>query len=397
MSTKQSGRPIGMRGPIVLCLSVALFLTLGASGARANTMGLGWCSQVPAPCIVSATVNSHPVTDDDPTWYIYLGTYSFNGSSNINVNVGQDADGTFDLGTSATSDVWSIVVNVGSVVPRVTYVTGNYVTITRPTGSNTDMTITGDPVTVDNNDNCNFSGSLPTCPETNDEPSQTLFNAEIGDYNLNEYTSAQIASFYGMNMYSNIDETGLPPEIQQNSSGDNELVVQLANQHYYGDNTTVFTGYFHLFIPYNFMQQVWGITDPSTIATDGLSGSVGGGTVTVTDETGGLEIDASGITFTRRTLVIRASSRLVPARPTDLHAKRIGNTARITFHKSKARGSRITGYEVSCTAKHWARRTAHSTKSPLTVHGLGATGYVCAVRARSKAGNSTAAETKIAR
>lgn len=405
-------RRIGLRGLTVLGLFVALFLTVGVSGASAYTPGFGWCaapdSQAP-PCIVSATLNGNPIYYNNTTYWTDVSDY-FKGVNNfttsgftLNIDP-QDGAGSFgsDLGSGAQSDTWSFVIDVGSLVPRVTYVQGQNVTISRPTGASTDMTITGSPVTVDSNNECNDSTAVFTCEEDNDglpnDAPYTTLNAQVDDYNSPNYTAAEIPSFYGMNMWTNIDTTGMPPYFQDTPSGQ-ELVLQLANQHWADlANSQVFYGYVHLTIPYAFAEQFWGINDPSTITTGSLSTSLGSGTITVAQDPtdNALNIDVTGITFTRRLLKIHRGT-VTPTRPLDLHTKRIGSTGRITFHKSKARGDHITGYEVSCTAKHWATRTARSSRSPLTVHGLGATAYVCAVRARSKAGASRATDTKFAR
>jgi hypothetical protein len=411
MSITALDRRIGLRGALVLGLFVALFLTIGVSRASASG-GFGYCAQlhpVGQPCISSATVDGNNVPDNDATWAVGLGAYQsgvdgFRTSGfTLNLYPGVAA-GSFgeDMGSGAVNDTWSIVVNVGNVVPRVSYAQGQNVTFARNTPASGYMTITGSPVTVDSSNECDDSTAVFVCPENNDSGTNdapyTTFNGQVDDYDItSRWTPAQVDAFYGMNMWTNIDETGMPPYFQDTPSGQ-QLVLQLANQHWADlANTQVFYGYVHLTIPYAFAEQFWGINDPSTLTTGGLATSIGSGTISVTQDPAdsALQIDATGITFTDRNLKIRRGT-VTPTRPLDLHAKRIGSSGRITFHKSRARGDRITGYQVTCTAKHWATRTARSSHSPITVHGLGSTGYVCAVRARSKAGNSRASYTKIA-
>ena len=92
-----------------------------------------------------------------------------------------------------------------------------------------------------------------------------------------------------MNMWTNIDETGLPPEIVSTPSGDG-LVLQLADQHEYPDGST-FVGYFHLLIPDSFLESVYCVNDPSTISTSGVAAWIGSGTVTVTQQPSALEVE----------------------------------------------------------------------------------------------------------
>ena len=93
----------------------------------------------------------------------------------------------------------------------------------------------GKPREYNNNTGCDFSTAIPTCPFQASSDYAAYFQVQVGDYNLPSlYTAAQIPSFYGMNMWTNIDETGLPPEIVSTPSG-NELVLQLADQHEHPD------------------------------------------------------------------------------------------------------------------------------------------------------------------
>ena len=104
---------------------------------------------------------------------------------------------------------------------------------------------------------------------------------------------------------------------------------------------------------------MWGINDLSTLATDGLNSSIGagGGTLSVTVEPGntGVQVNISGMTFSRRKLTIKLG-HVTPHAPTHVKAMRVGgSSAKVTFKAAKPRGQKVTGYQVSCTPS-FARR-----------------------------------------
>jgi hypothetical protein len=374
---------IPLRDLMCVAFVAALFLTFSAGRASAMTPP-GWCSEASPPCIVSASLNGSPISDTDPNYYVELSPFMSNGSSNFTVWVERQT--TPDLGAGDLSDNWSVVVNTGAMVPRVAAGYGANMTYTRTpeAGGTYQMTIAGNPVTINNNTGCDFSSSIPTCPFKATSDYAAYFQVQVGDYNLPSlYTAAQIPTFYGMNMWTNIDETGLPPEIQSSPNG-NELVLQLADQHEYPDGTT-FVGFLHLLIPDSFLESVYGVNDPSTISTSGLSASIGSGTVTVTQQPDALQVDITGITFTHRTLIVRAGV-ITPAAPRGVHVRRTGtHTGRITFSPAHPRGAKVTGYEVTCKATH-SKVTVRGRRSPIKIKGLHAVPYRCAVAGTSKPG-----------
>jgi hypothetical protein len=78
---------------------------------------------------------------------------------------------------------------------------------------------------------------------------------------------------------------------------------------------------------------------------------------------------------------------ITPTRPTALKARRTTHRVRLSFHHSKARGSRIIRYQARCVAAHHATRKVSGKKSPLLDLRLAAgVHYRCQVRAKSKAG-----------
>ena len=89
-----------------------------------------------------------------------------------------------DLGAGALSDDWSIVVNTGTMVPRVAAGIGNNLTYTRTpeAGGTYQMTIAGNPVEYNNNTGCDFSTAIPTCPFQASSDYAAYFQVQVGDY-----------------------------------------------------------------------------------------------------------------------------------------------------------------------------------------------------------------------
>lgn len=196
----------------------------------------------------------------------------------------------------------------------------------------------------------------------------------------------------------NIAETALPPSLIQ--SGDvNELVISLADHHFEHDGTTLVKGEYYLRIPAAFLATYWGINDPTTLATTGLNASIGagGGTLTVTVEPGNAAVDVyiSGMTFSRRKLLVKLGV-VTPRAPRNVRGIRLtSTTGRVTFTKSRPRGQRVNGYKLSCNATNgttvtWKSGTRHS---PFPVHALvPGQAYSCTLRAHSKAGYGPASK-----
>jgi hypothetical protein len=206
---------------------------------------------------------------------------------------------------------------------------------------------------------------------------------------------AERDSTYGLDYASNIAATEIPPEIVPDpATGAQHILVQLANPHFLMDGTTVFTGFVHQRIPNSFLRVVYGIDAPATLATSGLVPTVSGpaagsGSVSVTEEPGGgaMLVDATGLTFSARKLVVHRGV-ITPTRPPHPQAIRLGpSTGRIRFDPASPRGSRITGYRARCVAPNGSSVQAARSGSPIPLAGLrGRTPYDCTVRASSKAG-----------
>jgi hypothetical protein len=370
-------------------------LVLSSASAHAQS-SIYWCSAHPTldPCIVSATYDGNPLLDTDPNFDVFAINNKVGGAKEVLWSVQPTNGGPPDL-SAEIGHTFSVTIKT-SVVPRVVDGFGTSMTYTRsgPSSGKYMVTITGQPVEVSDQSNCTFPAGGPTC--TGNAPgSNAILQGEIDDYNYTAYNGPSypagfVQSFDGMDMYTNIAETGLPPNIIQ-SGGLNELELDLADYHFEHDGTTRVHGDFYLRIPAAFLSTFWGINDPSTLATDGLNASVGagGGTLAVTVEPGntGVQVQITGLTFSRRKLSIKLG-KVTPRAPTHITVKRLGSTsARVTFRLAKPRGQKVKGYQLRCGPTYYGTAiTAKSKHSPLTVTGLGPVPYKCTLRARSKAG-----------
>jgi hypothetical protein len=382
-------RRTGCRTLAAAFLLAASVLLVGPGRASALSSA-SWCTASAPPCVVSATLDGAPFFASDPNYDFGIVSYTDRGSSGFSWGILSTSTGN-DLGAGALGQVWRVVIDTGTLVPRVSYAQGANVTFTRspqPAGTYR-LTITASPETITDNNECDFSGPSPTCPFRATRAFTAYLATQISDFNYaGMYTPSQVGSFYGMDMSTNIAETDLPPQIVPDpGTGTNEVVFQLANQHELPDGSR-FLGNLHVRLPDSFLSAIYGITDPSTVTTNGLAASIGAGTVSIHEVPGGgaLALDLTGVTFSHRTLRIRRGV-VTPTTPLHVRARRLGaHRGKVRFRAAHPRGVRIAGYRIVCTSPH-ARTSARSHGSPITVTGLAAgVAYSCAVRAESKAG-----------
>lgn len=370
---------------------------LAASGARAES-DTYWCSAHPAlkTCVVSVTLDGSPIDASDSDLDVFAITAAVSGAKKVLWAVQPSASGPDDL--SAQLGHTFVVTIKTNVVPRVLDGFGTAESYARsgPDGSGEyTVTITGEPVDVTDQDSCSFPPGGPTCTKVSGKPSTAIFQGEIDDTNYTSYRDGHaypdgfVDSFYGMDMWTNIAETGLPPNLIQSADG-NELELDLADHHFEHDGTTLVKGEYYLRIPASFLKVFWGIDDPSTLSTGGLAASIGsgGGTLTVTVEPGntGVQVKIDNLTFSRRQLKIKLG-HVTPRAPTHVKAARHGSSAKVTFTASKPRGQKVRGYAASCKPSGGGTAvTAKSRRSPLALTGLAAMPYSCRLHARSRAG-----------
>jgi hypothetical protein len=179
--------------------------------------------------------------------------------------------------------------------------------------------------------------------------------------------------------------------------GTNSLVVLLANAHLTGTGALA-TGTFNTFLPTAFLEGTMNVPDPSTLSSGTVTvvrsagGAVSSAPFTLTHVSGGIEINITGITYSRPTYTIHPG----PGKPRYVHARKIStHKARVSFTKPASNGGhRINWYQARC---HRLGRTWHGAKafaSPITVGNLPKGRVYCQVRAHNKLGYGAWSVTK---
>jgi hypothetical protein len=374
------------------CGAIGLLVPMVASPANAVPQrpamdATTWCATagVHPPCIVSVSRDSVPILSDDTNWDVSVfGSRGADGEYLAQWSIGwTQAPGMYEsMKPGEVDHVWSVTVDMGTHVPRVTDEYGDNITVTRDAHNDGtyDVTTTGNPVLQGVNADCNTSVSPAVCPFTASQNVTTFFG-EIGDFQQwND--SSQWDDFYGMDSWTNVEVTYIPPQIIGDPA---QIVEPLANSHeLFGGG--LFHGFYHIIIPNKFLVDM-GVDDPTTLGTDGLAATIGAGSVSITPAATSTEVDATGITFSHRSLHVKRGI-VTPTRVSKLHARRAAtHRGHLSFHQARARGSRIVGYQARCEATHHLTRRVFGKHSPLLDRSLTAgVRYQCQVRAKSKAG-----------
>jgi hypothetical protein len=363
-------------------LSVPLGATTArATPARPDINAIGWCGTQAAPCVVSASRDGVAITQSDPTYAVNAyGSLQPGGEFLTQWSI-SDAliPGTYQTLAPADEGVpFSITVNVGTHPPRVVdeYADGVSVTSTRLAGSWT-VTVSGTAVLQGVNDHCNWS--TWTCPP-NETSTVVVFQGDIGDFQQWD-TPAQWDHFTGLNQWTNVEMSEIPPEIYGNPL---TITEQLGNSH--ALNGQVFQGFWNAVLPNAFLVDM-GINDPATLTSAGISAGAGTGTVTVTPGPTSTKVSITGITFSSRTVHIKRGS-ITPNAPTRLTVRRASATvAYLNFQKARPRGSVVRSYQASCGAAHHPTLYGTGSAPPVKVTGLArGVGYICHVRAKASVG-----------
>jgi hypothetical protein len=380
--------------PLALTATAALGLGLTLPTSAQAADDSAWCSSgASAPCIESVTRDGVPVGPTSPDWDVWLSHHTGGGSSDISFTIApvDGPGGLIDMGATERSRRWSVRVNTGSTVPRVTSTFGRDVVVTRAThGGGHRVTITGNPVRITDNDECAV-GTWPwVCPHRATDESLGYFSGWVTDYGTWD-DADQREAMHGLDYSSNIAVGSLPPEITVDpATGANRLLLRLANQHEFPDGS-LFRGNVHVRIPNSLLSGIYGVDDPAALTTSGVEATVGSGSVAVTQEAGdtAMLVDAEGITFSARTLRIERGD-VRPTRPKKATGKRLSwHRARIGYKKARSRGSKVTGYVVRCKpiGKRGGVIKVHDRAPRTRIDRLAInTGYKCKVRAKSKAG-----------
>ncbi len=354
-----------------------------AAPARPGIDPSEWCGNQAPPCVVAASRNGVAITESDPTYAVSAsGSLLSDGEFLTQWGIA-DAQIIGTYATLAPGDAgvpFSITVNVGKHPPRAIdeYADGVSTTSTFDSGTGTwDVTVSGSAVEQGVNADCNAVAW--TCP-FNETNTIVAFQGEVGDWQQWS-DQAQWNDFNGLDQWTNVELTEIPPEITGNPLTISE---ELGNSHEL--NGTVFQGFWHAVLPNAFLVDM-GINDPSTLTSAGISASVGTGTVTVTPGPASAEIDITGITFSPRTVHIKRGT-ITPRAPTSLKTRRASATvAYLSFKAARPRGSYVRSYQGRCQAAHHATRYATGRRSPVKVTSLKrGVSYVCQVRAKAAVG-----------
>lgn len=383
-------RPIGL-----LLAGVVTVMALIAFGAPSKASAGTWCSDDPTPpCVSGAWRNAVPVTSSDANWDVSVTPYSSGGSHsflwNLETKVGADP---YELPLSELGAIWSIAFNTGSLVPRVSFTRGWNVSVYRE-GAPGMIDVSGLPVGY--TEGCDVSAWPWVCSAIPASGRQAIFGGEVTDYGSWENVSERNA-MHGMDISTNIEAVSVPPEIQHvGSSNVPQILLRLGNSHFELDGTTVFNGFVRMLVPAAFLKQAYGLDDIKRLVSSGIQVSLEGATAgeaeTLVVERHGnrLLISAQDVNFSTRQLRFRIGS-IKPGKPGKVKTKRINAAkAKVSYKKSKSRGSKVRKYEARCMGKGFKQtRKGKSTKASVTVKKLTAgKAYACQVRAISKAGPS---------
>jgi hypothetical protein len=362
-------------------------MSLGASAsatpARPDIDAGEWCGNQAPPCVVAASRNGVAITEIDSTYAVSAAGSLQPGGEFLTQWGIADAliPGTY--ATLAPGDVgvsFSITVDVGAHPPRVVDEYAGDVnttdTFNRAAGS-WDVTVSGAAVEQGVNNDCD--AITFTCP-TDETNTIVAFQGEIGDWQQWP-DSAQWNDFDGLDQWTNVELTEIPPQLTGNPL---TFTEELGNSHEL--NGQLFEGFWYGVLPNAFLVDM-GINDPSTLTSAGISASVGTGTVTVTPGPTSTEISITGITFSPRMVHIKRGT-ITPNAPTGLSTRRASATvAYVAFRAARPRGSKVISYEARCLAAHRTTRYGSGSRSPVKVTSLTrGVSYVCQVRAKASVG-----------
>lgn len=354
-----------------------------AKPARPHIFPSEWCVNHAPPCVVSASRNGVAITTSDPTYAVSAaGSLQSDGEFITQWSIADALiHGTY--ATLAPTDVgvsFSITVDVGKHRPRVVAEYSGGVSVTDTFNGRAgiwDVTVSGTAVEQGVNADCDAIHW--TCPsdETN---TIVAFQGEIDDWQQWP-DSAQWNDFNGLDQWTNVELTEIPPQITGNPF---TITEELGNSHEL--NGQVFQGFWYAVLP-NAVLVDMGINDPATLTATGISASVGTGTVTVTPGPTSTEIAITGITFSPRVVHIKRGT-ITPSAPTRLRTRRASATvAYLTFRAARPRGSFVRSYQARCRAAHRTTRFGTGRRSPVKVTSLRrGVSYVCQVRARAAVG-----------
>ncbi|HJQ06517.1 MAG TPA: fibronectin type III domain-containing protein [Nocardioides sp.] len=377
---------------IVARLSAALVLAsslAAVAGSAQASPGERWCSTpgVAKPCIESFTYNGSAmtagnamdltVTPFDTPDYGHTFTFSV------------QPDGSAPIpATLSEGDTIAFVLDTGAQHPD--YISGfehqTDVDVWKDSTSGDWMLkVTGSAVRTGLG--CDDSAPWPwPCPPTATDD-LIEFEGDVTAYNAD--TNQDFVGFY---VGTNVTYNGI--FFETDSTGHQFLETEAVSPHYYHDGATVVHGAIHFRVPYVMLRDDFGIPNPETMTAGSLTGTVNSATATFNiqqdPDGGGIFVDVSGFTFTKRTIKVMAGT-IKPTKPVITKAKRVsGRRIWLTHTLSKARGAKVTGYVARCVnGSSVLTGTAAASATGIGVSGLkAAKAYDCRVAATSKVGRS---------
>jgi hypothetical protein len=413
---------------ISLCLMALVGGTAALGGGPANaatipSTAVPWCADDPTPPCFETGTHDGTTMHGDPSWSLSGQSFTLDGAQEISFSVEYDADGagpgvaSNDLGFASLDDTFVIRIDTGTTVPRL--ITG------KGTGATTDriddgdgthqVEITAQPVTVSGQ--CDQSAWPWTCWEWSTFPDASengqwdgYLDGTISDFG--QWTDvAQRDATYGMDYWTNVAATDVPPQVVQDPAAPDFsfLQVNLANRRFLEDGATLVQGTGRMRIPNSFLQLAYGIPNPTTMTGSSLTGTLSGsgtGSIHVYQNPTGtaMMVDFDAVSFPAATTPHAKSAQaaatssvralkvkrgvIVPTRPAHVRAKRAtAHSARVLFDPASPRGARVTGYQARCVRLDGSHPlVARASGSPVVVTGLASgRAYDCRVRATSKA------------
>lgn len=361
------------------------FLPMAAPPASA---GSGWCASSPptATCIESVERDGSPVTESDPTYSLDLVE-----SPGWQVSVTVRRGFTFDLTGAELGHTWRITLNTRGNVPRVLFTRSTRGPVSRVKDGSGEYHITfaGTPVTVTGG--CDGAG---VCPAT---ATSSMVTLDATVYDADGWYAGDgtpLAAWMGSNVWTNIDWTSFPPSV---SNG--VLQVPVANSHFLPGGVTPVSGFIEQDLPYSLVRTALFVDDPYSLVGAAMVATVSGsgaGTVSVVPDDANrvLQVSATGLSFSRRTISVRRGVT-TPKAGVVVGATRKASsptTVRVAYKRGVARGSAIIGYQARCYRVVGGERVSVRYGSVRSFVGIAVTqvsqrsGQRCQVRVRSKAG-----------
>jgi hypothetical protein len=373
--------PVRLAPLAALCLVASgLAVALTSSPASAEVFKERWCTDKPAPCLLSATRNGVALTAADPDISVEMIGAQNTADFKYTAFLVRSTSGVLDL-----TDTYSLTFDLGDkVVPDYTESYTSRPDVDRiDDGDGTHkLTITGKPVLLTYGCNDSYPSVCPTTAtdqtyEFSGEIQQLKTNFELRGFDR----SQSVDSVNGIFLET---PPGAAPY----------LTSDWANSHFQTDGTTVVRGQARFRIPYSLLESSFGVPDPETMVSSSIVGSVNGNPAdfdfTQDPDGGGVYVDIAGVTFSNKTIKVKRG-KITPTRTKLISAKRKApQKAKLVFERSTPRGAKVTGYQARCVSGRsveTAKAKRRAFRTGMVVLGLtpGRT-YSCAVRALSKAG-----------